>query len=182
VARVSQDEEAVGRRPASRISGGRLPRRRRDALLPRVESGSAPTGAGGCRARWRTRPRTGTAGPARRTAQAQAGAPQRWPGPPAPPRGALDARPRVRSSGDHWASAGGGRPGTEQAAHAALGGDLSRRHAWHARRAWRSGARRPPPPRRAPQAHQAAAARGRGDDPPPHQRWARGAPGTGSGA
>ena len=28
-----------------------------------------------------------------------------------------------------------------QAAHAALGGDLSRRHAWHARRAWRSGAR-----------------------------------------
>ena len=47
----------------------------------------------------------------------------------------MDARPRVRSSGDHWASAGGGRPGTEQAAHAALGGDLSRRHAWHARRA-----------------------------------------------
>ena len=79
MARVSQDEEAVGRRPASRISGGRacqvhgagkaagfgwLPRRRRDALLPRVEPGSTPTGAGGCRARWRRRPRTGTAGPA----------------------------------------------------------------------------------------------------------------------
>ena len=99
MARVSQDEEAVGRRPASRICGGRLPRRRRDAQLPRVEPGNAPTGAGGCRARWRTRPRTGTAGPASAQHKRRPGSPA-VAGPAGPTaRRVGRAPPRVRSSG-----------------------------------------------------------------------------------